>query len=104
MVTGSAAFVGSQTCKALETTGHGPVVVDNLRTRHRRAVQYDSFEHGDILETGRVAALLKVHEIEAALFVALAHVGDSIFDPDIYYLIKRQGTLSFLDAMRLAGA
>lgn len=104
LVTGGAGFIGSHACKALKTAGHEPVVLDNLRTGHRWAVKYGPFEHGDILETSRVAALLQKHEIEAVMhFAALAYVGESISQPGAYYQTNVVGTLSLLGAMRLAG-
>ncbi len=104
LVTGGAGFIGSHACKALKAAGHEPVVLDNLRTGHRWAVRYGPFEHGDILETSRIAALMRKHEIEAVMhFAALAYVGESISQPDAYYQTNVVGTLSLLDAMRLAG-
>lgn len=104
LVTGGAGFIGSHTCKALRAFGHEPVVLDNLRTGHRWAAKYGPFEHGDIRDTLRVAELMKVHRIDAVMhFAALAYVGESIAHPDIYYRTNVEGTLSLLDAMRLAG-
>ncbi len=104
LVTGGAGFIGSHACKALKAAGHEPVVLDNLRTGHRWAVKYGTFEHGDILETSRVAGLMQKHEIEAVMhFAALAYVGESISHPDAYYQTNVVGTLSLLGAMRLAG-
>ncbi|MGB3794984.1 MAG: UDP-glucose 4-epimerase GalE [Alteraurantiacibacter sp.] len=104
LVTGGAGFIGSHACKALKAAGHEPVVLDNLRTGHAWAVKYGPFEHGDILETARLAALMKSHGIEGVMhFAALAYVGESISHPDIYYQTNVGGSLSLLNAMRLAG-
>lgn len=104
LVTGGAGFIGSHTCKALKAAGHEPVVFDNLRTGHSWAVRFGPFEHGDILDTARVADVMKAHQIQAVMhFAALAYVGESISHPDIYYRTNVVGTLSLLNAMRLAG-
>lgn len=104
LVTGGAGFIGSHACKALAAAGHEPVVLDNLRTGHRWAVKYGPFEHGDILETDRVAGIMQEHQIEAVMhFAALAYVGESINHPDIYYRTNVGGSLSLLNAMRIAG-
>ncbi len=104
LVTGGAGFIGSHACKALKAAGHEPVVLDNLRTGHRWAVKYGPFEHGDILETTRLARLLEQHRIDAVMhFAALAYVGESIDHPDIYYQTNVAGSLSLLNAMRMAG-
>lgn len=103
LVTGGAGFIGSHACKALKEAGHEPVVLDNLRTGHAWAVKYGPFEHCDILETARVASILKVHEIEAVMhFAALAYVGESIGHPEAYYRTNVAGTLSLLNAMLIA--
>ncbi len=104
LVTGGAGFIGSHACKALKAAGHEPVVLDNLRTGHSWAVRFGPFEHGDILDTARVAEVLKVHRIEAVMhFAALAYVGESLLHPDIYYRTNVCGTQSLLNAMRLVG-
>ena len=103
LVTGGAGFIGSHACKALRTAGHEPVVFDNLRTGHLWSVKYGPFEHGDILETDRLATIMKRHGIDAVMhFAALAYVGESIVHPDAYYRTNVEGTLSLLRAMRLA--
>jgi len=104
LVTGGAGFIGSHACKALARAGHEPVVLDNLRTGHRWAARYGPFVHGDILETERLAATITEHGVTAVMhFAALAYVGESISRPDLYYRTNVAGTLSLLDAMRLAG-
>jgi UDP-glucose 4-epimerase len=59
---------------------------------------------GDIIETGRLAEVLRQYGIEAVMhFAALASVPDSIADPEAYYRVNVTGTKSVLDAMRTAG-
>lgn len=104
LVTGGAGFIGSHTCKVLKAKGHEPVVLDNLRTGHLWSVKYGPFEHGDILETDRLAEIMRRYRIDAVMhFAALAYVGESITHPEIYYRTNVQGTLSLLNAMRLVG-
>ncbi len=104
LVTGGAGYIGSHACKALARAGHVPVVYDNLRSGHRWAVKYGPFEHGDILDGHRLQAVLRAHEIEAVMhFAALAYVGESVTQPDIYYRTNVAGTLSLLSAMQATG-
>lgn len=104
LVTGGAGFIGSHACKALSNAGYEPIVLDNLRTGHRRAVRFGPLVHGDILETERVVSVLKEYQIDAVMhFAALAYVGESIAKPDIYYHTNVVGSLSLLNAMHLAG-
>lgn len=65
---------------------------------------FGPFEYGDILDTTRVAEVLRSHRIGAVMhFAALAYVGESFVRPDIYYQNNVAGTLSILNAMRLVG-
>lgn len=104
LVTGGAGYVGSHTCKALAAAGHQPIVYDNLRTGHRWAVQWGPFEHGDVLDTQRVAEAISRHDIEAVMhFAALAYVGESVREPLAYYETNVGGLLSVLKAMNTHG-
>jgi len=104
LVTGGAGYIGSHSCQALAAAGHQPVVYDNLRTGHLWAVQHGPFEHGDILDGDRIFNVLRSHKIDAVMhFAALAYVGESLGQPDLYYRTNVTGTLSLLAAMRTAG-
>jgi len=99
-VTGGAGYIGSHACRALAAAGHQPVVLDNLSTGHRCAVQWGPFVHGDIRNAAAVAAALREHRIEAVMhFAALAYVGQSVEDPNAYYEVNVGGLLSVLAAM-----
>ncbi|MEX0853088.1 MAG: UDP-glucose 4-epimerase GalE [Bauldia sp.] len=101
LVTGGAGYIGSHTCKALAGAGHEPVVYDNLVRGHEWAVRWGPLERGDILDTERLAAVLRKHRPSAVIhFAAFAYVGESVDDPAKYYRNNVVGTLSLLDAMR----
>ena len=100
-VTGGAGFVGSHACKALAEAGHTPVVFDNLRTGHRRFVKWGPFEHGDICDVSALNAAMRRHKPDAIMhFAALAYVGESVSEPNLYYRTNAAGSLNLLDAMR----
>ena len=100
LVTGGAGYIGSHACKALAEAGHEPVAFDNLRTGHRWAVQWGPLVEGDIEDTGAVASALRTHGIEAVMhFAALAYVGESVQQPNMYYRTNVGGLASVLDAM-----
>lgn len=104
LVTGGAGFIGSHACKALAGAGHEPIAFDNLRTGHAWAVRHGPLEQGDLLDMSRLTDVMSSHGIDAVMhFAALAYVGESITDPDIYYRGNVTGTISLLDAMRQAG-
>jgi UDP-glucose-4-epimerase GalE len=104
LVTGGAGYIGSHTCKALQTAGFTPVVYDNLSAGHRAAVRYGDLVEGDILDTAAVAAALRRHRIGAVMhFAALLDVGESVREPARYYRNNVGGALSVLEAMAAEG-
>jgi UDP-arabinose 4-epimerase len=103
LVTGGAGYIGAHACKALAHAGHEPIVFDNLRTGHRRAVKWGPLEHGDLLDPAALARAFRTHHPDAVMhFAALAYVGESVAHPDLYYRTNVTGTLNLLDAMRAA--
>jgi UDP-arabinose 4-epimerase len=104
LVTGGAGYIGSHTCKALAKAGFTPVTYDSLVYGHDWAVKWGPLERGDILGSGRLAAVLKrYHPLAVIHFAAFAYVGESVTDPAKYYRNNVVGTLSLLEAMREEG-
>jgi len=101
LVTGGSGYVGSHACKALAQAGFVPVVLDNLHTGHRWAVQWGPFEHGDILDGACLDAVLdRVRPGGVMHFAALACVAESFADPAACFQTNVTGTLVLLEAMR----
>jgi UDP-arabinose 4-epimerase len=101
LVTGGAGYIGAHTCKALAAAGHTPVSYDNLIYGHEAAVKWGALEKGDILDSARLAQVIKTYRPAAVVhFAAFAYVGESVTDPAKYYRNNLAGTLSLLDAMR----
>lgn len=104
LVTGGAGYIGSHTAKELHAAGHNPVVLDNLSTGHRWAVQWGKFYQCDIRETTKVTEILRQEKIEVVVhFAAFAYVGESVEKPLDYYDNNVLGTMRLLEAMRIAG-
>jgi UDP-arabinose 4-epimerase len=104
LVTGGAGYIGSHTCKALAQAGYEPIVYDNLVYGHEWAVKWGPLEHGDILDSARLAEVIAAHRPTAVMhFAAFAYVGESVTEPAKYYRNNVMGTFSLLDAMREAG-
>jgi UDP-glucose-4-epimerase GalE len=100
LVTGGAGYIGAHCCKALSEAGYTPVCFDNLSTGHRGFVKWGPFVVGDVLETQQVADAMATHDVEAVMhFAAFSQVGESVGDPQKYYLNNLSGTLSLLNAM-----
>jgi UDP-glucose 4-epimerase len=100
LVTGGAGYIGSHCCRALAAAGYHPVVFDNFSTGHREFVT-GSLVTGDLKDKTVLAAAFAQHDIVAVMhFAASSLVGESVTDPQKYYLNNVAGTLSLLEAMR----
>jgi UDP-glucose 4-epimerase len=103
LVTGGAGYIGSHCCRALDGAGYHPVCYDNFSTGHRSFVT-GSPVAGDIADTAALARVFAEYDIVAVMhFAASSLVGESVADPQKYYINNLAGTLSLLDAMRDAG-
>ncbi|HYI31052.1 MAG TPA: UDP-glucose 4-epimerase GalE [Bradyrhizobium sp.] len=103
LVTGGAGYIGSHCCRALTAAGYHPVVFDNFSTGHRHFVT-GSLVTGDLADKAALAGAFAQHEIVAVMhFAASSLVGESVADPQKYYINNLAGTLSLLEAMREAG-
>lgn len=105
LVTGGAGYIGSVTVEALLARGHRVVVLDNLATGHREAVESDAaFVLADLRDTDRVSFTLDEHAIEAVVhFAASSLVGESMQVPLKYFENNVAGTMSLLRAVTGAG-
>jgi len=103
LVTGGAGYIGSHCCRALYAAGYQPVCYDNFSTGHRSFVT-GALVTGDIADKAALAHTFAQHDITAVMhFAASSLVGESVVDPQKYYLNNLAGTLALLDAMRAAG-
>ena len=103
LVTGGAGYIGSHCCRALAAAGYLPVVFDNFSTGHRSFVS-GALVTGDLADQAALARAFAEHDIVAVMhFAASSLVGESVADPQKYYLNNLSGTLSLLQAMRAAG-
>jgi UDP-glucose 4-epimerase len=103
LVTGGAGYIGSHACRALGAMGYQPVVYDNLSTGHKSFVS-GPLVVGDLHNKAVLTRTFAQYNIQAVMhFAAASLVGESMADPQKYYLNNVGGTLSLLDAMREAG-
>jgi len=103
LVTGGAGYIGAHACRALEAAGCQPIVYDNLSTGHRSFVR-GPLVVGNLADKARLASTFAQHDIVAVMhFAAASLVGESMSDPQKYYINNVAGTLSLLEAMRDAG-
>jgi len=104
LVTGGAGYVGSHAARALRAAGSRVVVYDDLSEGHRDAVLDAPLVVGDVLDTDRLRATIREHDVEGVLhFAARCYVGESQREPERYWRVNRDGTRSLLAAMRAEG-
>ena len=101
LITGGAGYIGSHAAKAVAQAGHEPVVLDSLLYGHRDFVRWGPFVEGDIRDAELLDRVLTEYQIAAVMhFAALAYVGESVTEPELYYDVNINGTRILLDAMR----
>lgn len=99
LVTGGAGFIGSHVADALLKAGHDVVVVDNLRTGHRRNVPAAArYYEADIRNQEEMARIFDQEGIEAVVHqAARANVRESMEQPLEYAEVNVLGTLGLLE-------
>ncbi|MFI0814837.1 UDP-glucose 4-epimerase GalE [Streptomyces sp. NPDC021098] len=101
LVTGGAGYVGSVVAAHLLEAGHRVTVLDDLSTGHREGVP----EGAEFIE-GRIqdAATWLDSSYDGVLhFAASSQVGESVVNPEKYWVNNVGGTTALLAAMRDAG-
>ncbi len=104
LVTGGAGYIGSHVVQQLAARGESVVVIDNLSTGFREAVQEAELVVGDVGDTGLVSSVLRDHGIDAVMhFAAHTVVPESVSDPLKYYGNNTCNTRNLLAACAEAG-
>ena len=105
LVTGGAGYIGSHMVLALADAGHEVVVLDNLSTGFRWAIDPRAMlVEGDTGDEALVARLLKEHAVEAIIhFAGSIVVPESVADPLGYYLNNTVKSRSLIAAAVAAG-
>ena len=106
LVPGGAGYIGSHCVLALLKQNHDVVVFDNLSTGHIETIntleQYGNvaFAKGDLQNKEQIKNVFKSYKIDAVIhFAAFSQVGESVKNPQKYYLNNVCGTLNLLEAM-----
>lgn len=101
MVVGGAGYIGSHCSRILADRGYEVVVVDNLSTGHRKALDpRATFYDGDIRDFDFLDRVFKKEKVDAVVhFAAKSLVGVSMKEPIDYFDNNVNGTLVLLKAM-----
>ena len=101
LLCGGAGYIGSHMLQRLLRDGHGVVVLDNLSTGHRAAVQGCELVIGNLLDTPLLEQVFEQHRFDVVMhFCAKSLVAESMREPYAYYRNNVAGTLNLLAAMR----
>lgn len=104
LVTGGAGYIGSHTVLALKEAGFSVVVFDNFTRGHEDTCFGDGLVRGDLRNYEEIRNALRDNDIDAVVhFAASSLVGESMADPESYYVNNIQGTLNLLKAMKETG-
>jgi UDP-glucose 4-epimerase len=102
-VTGGAGYIGSVVTEHLRAAGHEVVVIDNLSTGHRGAVERGvPFREGDLLDERFLDGALADGIDAVCHFAAFSQVAESVAEPLRYYRNNVGGAVSLLGAMKRA--
>lgn len=106
LVTGGAGYIGSHCVMALLENNNDVVIFDNLSTGHIETVQtlqkYGNveFQQGDLTNFDDINSVFKKFNIEKVVhFAAFSQVGESVVNPQKYYINNVCGTINLLRAM-----
>ena len=101
LVCGGAGYIGSHAVHALVEKGEQVVIVDNLQTGHRGALNpAATFYEGDIRDASVLDKIFTENKIEAVIhFAANSLVGESVEKPLLYFNNNVYGMQVLLEAM-----
>jgi len=100
LVTGGAGYIGSHANKELTKAGYETVVLDNMSYGHPDFLKWGVFEEVDLGDLESIRNVFRKYEIEAVMhFAAFTYVGESVEDPQKYYLNNLRNTLNLLQVM-----
>lgn len=104
LVTGGAGYIGSHVVQQLVARGEKVVVIDNLVSGFREAVQGVELVVGNVGDSDLVARVLAEHKVDAVLhFAAHTVVPESVSNPLKYYGNNTCNTRNLLACCDAAG-
>ena len=101
LIVGGAGYIGSNINKELTKQGYKTVVFDNLSSGKKELVKWGEFFNGDLGNIDDIRNVFKQYSIEAVLhFAAFKAVGESVTDPQKYYINNVSNTLNLFKVMK----
>ena len=101
LIVGGAGYIGSHVNKLLNQKKYKSIVFDNLIYGHKESVKWGEFVLGDTNNLDRIRETFRKYDIDAVMHLsAYAYVGESVVDPEKYYINNVVNTLNLLKVMR----
>ncbi len=102
LVTGGAGYIGSHAVVELLDSGYNVIVLDNLENGYIELVDKRAkFYQGDIRDINSFENIFKENEIDAVMnFAGYIKVGESVFEPNKYYLNNTYGVMNIVEVMK----
>jgi UDP-glucose 4-epimerase len=103
LVTGGAGYIGSHTVRMLRDQGRDVVVIDSMEYGHRAALLGAELVVGNIRDRALVTSVCRDHDVDQVVhFAAYKSVGESMEQPEKYWLNNVAGTVDLVEAMLAA--
>jgi len=104
LVTGGAGYIGSHTVRMLQANNSKVVVLDSMEFGHRSAVGDAELVVGNIRDRALVTELCRSHKVTQVVhFAAYKAVGESMEQPDRYWLNNVAGSVDLVEGALAAG-
>ncbi|MGL4569128.1 MAG: UDP-glucose 4-epimerase GalE [Fusobacteriaceae bacterium] len=102
LVTGGAGYIGSHAVVELLDSGYEVIVLDNLENGYRELVDSRAkFYLGDVREISSFEDIFMENKIDAVMhFAGYIKVGESVVEPNMYYLNNSYGVMNMIEVMR----
>ena len=103
LVTGGAGYIGSHTVRILRDQGRDVIVLDSMEYGHRAALLGAELIVGNIRDRALVTDLCRTRGVTQVVhFAAYKSVGESMEQPEKYWMNNVAGTVDLLEAMLAA--
>lgn len=102
LVTGGAGYIGSHAVVELLDAGYNVIVLDNLENGYIELVDKRAkFYKGDIRNISSFENVFQENKIDAVMnFAGYIKVGESVFEPNKYYLNNTYGVMNIIEVMK----
>jgi len=104
LIVGGAGYIGSHVNKELARAGYETLILDDLSSGKRELVKWGKLIEGKLDDEVILDKIFSENKIEVVMhFAAFKAVGESVLDPEKYYLNNVAGPLVLLKKMRQYG-